>query len=112
MNKLFFASLFILAAARVVAAQLVDNGAPNPDAGAVASNFAGDDPEYEFQSADDFRLASASTLTQVRWGGLYQGSNIPLEPDVFTIRIFTDNADLPGAAPLVEWRIERVSRHA
>jgi hypothetical protein len=48
----------------------------------------------------------------VRWWGLYQGSNIPLEPDVFTIRIFADNAGVPASTPLVELRIERVHRRA
>jgi hypothetical protein len=104
--------LGITVATRLAAAVLVDNGAPNPDAGAVASNFAGGDPEYAFQSADDFQLAAASTITHLTWWGLYQGSNVPLEPDVFTVRIFSDNAGSPAIVPLAEWRLPHVRRAA
>jgi hypothetical protein len=105
-------SLAALAAWPVSAGELFDNGAPNPVAGAVASNFAGHDPEYEFQSADDFYLASASSILQVRWWGLYQGSNIPLAPDLFTLRIFADVGGAPATTPLIELSLKRVRRAA
>ena len=104
--------LGIAVTTQVVAAVLVDNGAPNPIAGAVASNFAGGDPEYAFQSADDFSLTAASTIIHVTWWGLYQGSNIPLEPDIFTVRIFADNAGSPAITPFAEWYLNRVRRSA
>jgi hypothetical protein len=101
-----------LAVLPVSAGLLFNNGGPNPEAGAVASNFAGHDPEYEIQSADDFVLASPATLTQVRWWGAYQGSNVPLNPDVFTIRIFADAGGQPAATALAEERPVRVRRSA
>src|SRR5215217_4531694 len=99
MKKYLLLLLGALTASPAAAAVLVDNGAPNPEAGAVASNFAGGDPEYAFQSADDFSLAAPSTITHVTWWGVYQGSNIPLEPDLFTVRIFADNAGTPAVTP-------------
>lgn len=92
-----------------VAAVLFSNGEPDPAAGAVASNF-GHDPEYEYQSADDFILASPSTISQVRWWGIYQGSNVPLEPDVFTLKIFADAGGLPSVIPIYEEQLARVRR--
>ena len=112
MKKYLLLLLGALTASPAEAALLADNGAPSPDAGAVASNFAGGDPEYAFQSADDFQLAATSTITLVRWWGFYQGSNIPLEPDVFTLRIFADNAGSPAIAPLSEWHLDKVHRRA
>jgi hypothetical protein len=112
MKRLFtIALLACLAAFPVTAAVLFSNGEPDPAAGGVASNF-GHDPEYEYQSADDFVLAAPATITQVRWWGLYQGSNLPLEPDAFTLRIFADVGGLPSAEPLFEELLPRVRRQA
>jgi hypothetical protein len=91
------------------AAVLFSNGEPDLSAGAVASNF-GHDPEYEYQSADDFFLAAPSTISQVRWWGIYQGSNVPLEPDVFTLRIFAGAGGLPAVIPIFEEQVSRVRR--
>ncbi len=93
----------------VRAAALFGNGSPNPDAGGVASNF-GHDPEYEYQSADDFVLTSDTTLAKVRWWGMYQGSNMPLDPDAFSIRIFADAGGIPAATPIVDEQVVRVRR--
>lgn len=91
------------------AAVLFSNGEPDLSAGAVASNF-GHDPEYQYQSADDFQLPGVSTISQVRWWGIYQGSNVPLEPDVFTLRIFADAGGLPSIIPIFEEQLPRVRR--
>ena len=109
--KRFFttALLSCLVTFPAIAAVLFSNGEPDPSAGAVASNF-GHDPEYEYQSADDFSLAAASTISQVRWWGIYQGSNVPLEPDVFTLRIFADAGGLPSVTPIFEESLARVRR--
>jgi hypothetical protein len=112
MKKFLLLLLGALTASPATAALLADTGAPSPDAGAVASNFAGGDPEYAFQSADDFQLATASAITRVRWWGFYQGSNVPLEPDVFTLRIFADNGGTPAIAALFESPLEKVHRRA
>jgi hypothetical protein len=106
-SLLLFAALIGLP---VSAAELFNNGVPDPVAGATASNFAGHDPEYELQAADDFYLATASTITHVRWWGIYQGSNVPLEPDLFTLRIFADESGSPAATPLIDLPLERVRR--
>jgi hypothetical protein len=103
------ALLSILLSLPAAAAVLFSNGEPDLSAGAVASNF-GHDPEYEYQSADDFVLAGKSTISQVRWWGIYQGSNVPLEPDVFTLRIFADAGGLPSVIPIYEEQLLRVRR--
>jgi hypothetical protein len=108
--KRLFVALCCMAAFPIVAAVLFDNGGPNPEAGAVASNFAGHDPEYEFQSADDFTLSSDSMITAVRWWGIYQGSNIPLESDSFTLRIFADAGGQPASDPLLTIPVQHIRR--
>jgi hypothetical protein len=109
--KRFFvtALLSCLVTFPAAAAVLFSNGEADLSAGAVASNF-GHDPEYEYQSADDFFLAAPSTISQVRWWGIYQGSNVPLEPDVFTLRIFADAGGLPSVIPIFEEQVSRVRR--
>ena len=110
MKRFFITALLsCLVTFPAAAAVLFSNGEPDLSAGAVASNF-GHDPEYEYQSADDFHLAAPSTISQVRWWGIYQGSNVPLEPDVFTLRIFADAGGLPTVIPIFEEQLSRVRR--
>lgn len=104
--------IFLLAvlAFPAFAALLVDNGNPDPQAGAVASNLANHDPEYEFQSADDFTLSSSAMITRIRWWGVYQGPNLPLDPEEFTLRIFADAGGSPASTPLVELPLTHILR--
>lgn len=86
------AGMFLTATASLAArapchASIVfDNGNHVSDGGAAFSNF---------RAADDFSLATATTLTDVHWKGVYFGN--PLS-DFFTINIYADNgAGMPTA---------------
>ena len=90
---LALAVLFATIAGPATASTIFFNGLPD---GENAYNSDVDGP-FPFESADDFVLGAAATITDIHWFGVYSG-DVPAVDD-FTIRLFDDAAGQPDAAP-------------
>jgi V8-like Glu-specific endopeptidase len=72
---------------------------PNPLLGGFNSNDAGGGVSTQ-QIADNFSVASNSTINGVRLWAVYTGSTFVPPTQSFTVNIFADAAGNPGAAPI------------
>ena len=83
-------AILALAAQFATAATVFDNGESN------LTNAAQSDSNSSTTVADNFTLSGATTLRAIQWWGIYVAGNTA-SPDSFTINIFLDNANAPGA---------------
>lgn len=84
-------------------ADLVFSQSPPIDRFGLNSNLGGPSSQ---QIADEFTLATSSTVNGVVWWGLYNTATVPPANTQFTIRFFDDAGGISQASPINEYLVQ------